>query len=123
MSVFSRDFCKREFTEKYKLTRHVKSQHGLASVAVNRLIDVIIMKCINKFVSLKLLGSGVVDILIQLQRDSKIIQVVLVGALNGTVNEYRLNLEDVQQDASNVIKESTFQVDNRTNEEVVRREL
>ena len=33
------------------------------------------------------------------------------GALNGTVNEYRLNLEDEQQDASNVLdvlKESTF---------------
>ena len=43
------------------------------------------------------------------------------GALNGTVNEYRLNLEDEQQDASNVLavlKESTFQMENRINEEV-----
>ena len=44
------------------------------------------------------------------------------GALNGTVNEHRLNLEDEQQDASNVLdvlKESTFQ--RRINEEVVKK--
>ena len=43
------------------------------------------------------------------------------GALNGIVNEYRLNLEDEQKDASNVLdvrKESTFQMENRINEEV-----
>ena len=42
------------------------------------------------------------------------------GALNGTVNEYRLNLEDEQPDASNVLdvlKESTVQRENRINEE------
>ena len=46
------------------------------------------------------------------------------GALNGTVNEYRLILTDEQQDASNVLdvlKESTFQVENRINEEVVKK--
>ena len=46
------------------------------------------------------------------------------GTLDGTVNEYRLNLEDEQQDASNVLdvlKESTFQVENRINEEVVKK--
>ena len=44
------------------------------------------------------------------------------GALNGTVNEYRLNLENEQQDASNaldVLKESTFQY--RINEEVTKK--
>ena len=38
------------------------------------------------------------------------------------MNEYRLNLEDEQQDASNVLdvlKESTFHVEKRINEEVV----
>ena len=46
------------------------------------------------------------------------------GALNGTVNEYRLNLEDEQQDASNVLdvlKESTFQMENRISEEVAKK--
>ena len=46
------------------------------------------------------------------------------GALNGTVNEYRLNLNDEQQDASHifdVLKESTFQVENRINEEVAKK--
>ena len=46
------------------------------------------------------------------------------GALDGTVNEYRLNLEDEQQNASNVLhvlKESTFQMENRINEEVVKK--
>ena len=45
------------------------------------------------------------------------------GALDGTVNEYRLNLEDEQQDASNVLdvlKESIFQMENRISEEVVK---
>ena len=40
------------------------------------------------------------------------------------MNEYRLILEDEQQDASNildVLKESTFQVENRINEEVVKK--
>ena len=46
------------------------------------------------------------------------------GALDGTVNEYRLNLEDEQQDTSNVLdvlKESTFQMENRISEEVVKK--
>ena len=46
------------------------------------------------------------------------------GALNGTVNEYRLNLEDEHQDASDVLdvlKESTFQMENRINEEVAKK--
>ena len=37
------------------------------------------------------------------------------GALDGTVNEYCLNLEDEQQDASNVLdvpNESNFQMEN-----------
>ena len=45
------------------------------------------------------------------------------GALDGTMNEFRLNLEDEQQDASNaldVLKESTFQVENKIHEEVVK---
>ena len=44
--------------------------------------------------------------------------------LHGTVNEYRLNLKDEQQDASsvlNVLKESTFQMENRMNEKVVKK--
>ena len=43
------------------------------------------------------------------------------GDLNGTVNEYGLNLEYEQKDASNVLdvlQESTFQMENRINEEV-----
>ena len=55
-----------------------------------------------------------VDILIQLQS----------GALNDTVNEYRLNLEDEQQDASNVLdvlKEYTSQMESRINEVVVKK--
>ena len=46
------------------------------------------------------------------------------GALDCTVNEYHLNLEDEQQNASNVLdilKESTFQVENRISEEVVKK--
>ena len=39
------------------------------------------------------------------------------------MNEYRLNLEDEQQDASNVLDvlESTFQMENKINEEVVKK--
>ena len=45
-------------------------------------------------------------------------------ALNGAVNEYRLNLEDEQQDASNVLdvlKESNFQMENRISKEVAKK--
>ena len=48
------------------------------------------------------------------------------GALEGTVNEYRLNLEDEEQDASNVLgilKESTFQMENRISEVVKKRSV
>ena len=53
--------------------------YGLAIAAANRSIDVIIMKCISGSACLKLLGSRVLDILIQLPRNSKIIQTVLVA--------------------------------------------
>ena len=46
------------------------------------------------------------------------------GGLNGTVNEYRLNLEDEQPDASkvlDVLKESPFQMENRIMEEVAKK--
>ena len=46
------------------------------------------------------------------------------GTLDSTVNEYRLNLEDEQQDSSNVLdvlKESTFQMENGINEEVAKK--
>ena len=71
------------------------------------------MKCINESACLKLLRN--VD---RRQRDNTS---RVGGALNGTVNEYRLNLEGEQQDASNVLdvlKEYTFQMENRINEEV-----
>ena len=114
MSVFSCDICKREFTEKYSSIRHVKDQHGgLASIAVNRIIDVIIMKCLNESACLKLLESGVVDHLDTTAKRLEDNTSRVGGALNGTVNEYSLNLEDEHQDASNVLdllKESTFQV-------------
>ena len=69
------------------------------------------MKCINESAYLK-------------QRDSRDNTSRDGGALNGTMNEYCLNLQDEQQDASNVLdvlKESTFQMENRINEEVVKK--
>ena len=45
-------------------------------------------------------------------------------ANSGTVNEYRLNREDEQQNASSVLdvlKESTFQMENRIIEEVAKK--
>ena len=46
------------------------------------------------------------------------------GAQYVTMNDYHLNLEDERQDASNVLdvlKESTFQMENRFNEEVAKK--
>ena len=74
---------------------------GLAILAANRLIDVIIMKCINGSVCLKLLGRGSSGLLDTTAKKLKDNTSHFGGALNGTVNEYRLNLEDEQQDSSN----------------------
>ena len=63
---------------------------GLAIVAANRLINMIIMKCISRSVCLILLGIAVVDILIQLQKKIKDNTSHVCGALHGIVNEYRL---------------------------------
>ena len=100
------------------------SKVGLAIVGANRLIDVLIMKCIDEFACLKLLGSGSDghrDTTAKKLRDNTN---SVGGALNDTVNEYRLNIEDEQQDASNVLdvlKESTLHMENRINEKVVKK--
>ena len=109
MSAFLCDICKQGFAEKYNLIHHVKNQHGWTC---HHLIGVIIMKCLFKTTG-KWSGG-------HLDTTSSPVG----GALNGTVNEYCLNLQDEQQDASNVLdvlKESTFQVENRINKEVVKK--
>ena len=86
--------------------------YGLVTVATNRVIDVIIM---NQRVGLfKTTGKRSGEHLDSTAKKLKDNISRVGGALNGTVNEYRLNLEDEQQDASNVLdvlKESTFQME------------
>ena len=125
--AFSCDICKREFTENRNLTRHVKEQHGnlwsshRCNQSFNRRDNYEIHQrvCLYKATgkrSGECLGTTVKKLKDNVSR---------VGdALDGTVNEYRLNLEGEQQDASNVLdilKESTFQVENRINKEVVKK--
>ena len=88
--------------------------YGLFIAATNRSIDVVIMKCISESVCLNYWEA-------EWWTSCRV-----GGALDGTVNEYRLNLEDEQQDASNVLgilKESTFQMENRISEVVKKRSV
>ena len=99
--------------------------YGLVIIVVNRLIDLIILECICGPACLKLLGSGVEHLEEGIPAKKLKDSVSCVGgALDGTLNDYCLNLEGDQQDASNVLnvlKESTFQMENRISEEVVKR--
>ena len=72
------DICKREFTEKYNLTRHVKSQHlccQRCSQTFNRRDNYEMHQRVRL---LKLLGNGERVMVEDRQGDSEIIQVVLV---------------------------------------------
>ena len=116
------DICKREFTEKYSFTRLVTSRHlwscQRCRQSFNRRDNYEMHQrvCLFKTTG-KCLRSGGHLTAKRLKDNTSHVG----GALNGTVNEYRLNLEDEQQNASNVLdvlKESTFQMENRINEEV-----
>ena len=105
--AFSCDICKREFTEKHNLTRHVKNQHG--NLWSCRRCNQSFNRCVNcevhqRVCLVKITGKRSDE---QLDSTAKILK----------DNISRVNLEDEQQDASNVLdvlKESTFQVENRT---------
>ena len=105
MSVFSCDICKREFTKKYSLTRHVKDRLGWSyhrcSQSFNRRGNYEMHQRVCLF------SGGHLDTTEKIIKNNTS---RVGGALNGTVSEYRINL-----------KESTFQVENRINEEVVKK--
>ena len=116
-----------ENTEKRSLIRHVKNHHGnlwschRCNQSFNRCDNYEMHQrvCLFKTTwkrSGEHLGTTTKKHQDNMSRDG--------GALNGTVNEYRLNLEGKQQDASNVLdvlKESTFQMENRIIEEVAKK--
>ena len=115
--------CKREFTEKYSLTRDVKSPHLCWSCKrcrqrFNQRDNYEMHQPVRLF---KTTGKRKSDGHLT-AKGLKHNTTHVVGAPNGTVNEYHLNLEDEQQDTSNVLegvlKESTFRMENRINEEV-----
>ena len=119
--TFSYDICKQEFTEKRSLTCHVKEQHGHhCNQSFNRRGNYQRVCLFNA--TRKRSGGHLQEGSIVKKLKDNVSHVG--GALDGTVNEYRLHLEDEQQDASNlldVLKESTFQVENRIKEEVVKK--
>ena len=125
--TFSCDICKREFTEKRDLTRHVKVHQGnlwschRCNKSFNRHDNYEIHQRVCLF---KTTGKRRGEHLDMATKKFKDNVSRVGGALNGTVNEYRLNLEDEPQDASNVLdvlKESTFQMENRISEEVAKK--
>ena len=103
--TYSCDICKRGFTEKRNLTRHVKEQHDnlwschRCNQSFNRRDNYEIHQrdCLFKTTG-KRSGEHLDTTVKKLKDNTRRVS----GALNGTVNEYRLNLEDEQQDASNV---------------------
>ena len=117
------DIFKREFTGKCSLTRLVKEHHGCWSCqrcrkSFNRRDNYEMHQRVCLF---KTTGNrkSVGHVTAKRLKDNTS---RAGGAPNGTVNEYRLNLEDEQQDDSNVLgvlKESTFHMEHRINEEVV----
>ena len=125
--TFSCDICKQEFTEKCCLTRHVKNQHGnlwschRCNQSFNRCDNYEMHQRVCLF---KTTGKTSGEHLDSTAKKLKDNTSLVGGALNGTVDEYCLNLEDEQQDASNVLdvlKESTFGMENRISEEVVKK--
>ena len=95
--AFSCDICKREFTEKRSLTRHMKNQHGnlwpcrRCNQSFNRGDNYEMNQRICLFKTTgkrngKYLGTTAKKLKDNINR--------VGGALNGSVNEYRLNLED-----------------------------
>ena len=125
--AFSCDICRREITEKRNLTRHVKEQHGnlwschCCNQSFNRRDNFEMHQQVCLFKTGKRSGGHLEeDTTVKKLKDT----VNRVGsAVDATVNEFRLNLEHEQQDASSVLdvlKESTFQMENRINEEVVK---
>ena len=123
--AFSCDICKRG--EKPNLTRHVKEHHGnlwschRCTQSLNRRDNYEMHQrvCLFKTTwerSGEHLGMAAKKLKDNISR--------VGGALYGTVNECRLNREDEQQDAPNVLdvlKESTFQMEHRIGEEVVKK--
>ena len=126
--AFSCDICDREFAEIRGLTRHMKNQHGnlwschRCSQSFNRHDN---YEMHHRVCLLKATGKrsgGHLSMVAAKKLKDNVNRVG--GALDGTVNNNRLNLEDEQQNSSNVLdvlKESTFQVENRINEEVAKK--
>ena len=127
--AFSCDICKRGFAEKRCLNRHVKELHGnlwsyhRCSQSFNRRDNYEMHQqvCLFKTIG-KRSGEDLEDGTTVKKLKDNVSRVA--DALDGTVSEYRLNLEDEQQDASNVLnglKGSTFQMENRINEEIAKK--
>ena len=129
--AFSCDICKQGFTEKLRLTRHMKEQHGNlwfchhCSQSFNRRDNFEMHQrvCLFKTTGKRSGGHLEEGTTVKKLKDSAS---RAGGALDGTVNEYRLNLEDEQQDASNVsnvLKEYTFQMENKLTRKLRRGKL
>ena len=97
--AFSCDICKREFTEKCSLTRHEKNQHGnlwschRCNQSFNRCYNYEMHQRVCLFKTTRKRSGEHLDSTAK-KLKGNISRVG--GALNGTVDENRLNLEDEQ---------------------------
>ena len=126
--AFSCYICDREFTENRSLTRHMKNQHGNLwschrySQSFNRHDNYEMHQRACPFKATGKRRGEHLSMVVAKKLEDNVNRVG--GALDGTVNEYRLKLEDEQQNAPNVLdvlKESIFQMENRINEDVAKK--
>ena len=124
--AFSCDICDREIIENHNLTRHMKNQHcnlwscHRCNQSSNRCDN---YEMHQRTCLFKTTGKRSGEHLGMTAKKLKDNVNCVGGALDGTLGEYRLELEGEQQDASNmlgVLKESTFQNENSISEEVAR---
>ena len=124
--VFLCDICKTEFTLKHNLTRHMKNQHGnlwscgRCNKTFNRCdtYEYHQRTCLFKTTGQRSNDDGEGSSSTKRFKD----RVNHVGgALNDTLVDYLLDLEDEPQDAGNilqVLKDSFFQLSNKIDEEL-----
>ncbi len=125
--AFFCDICNQAFTEKRSLTRHMKNQHGnlwscsRCSQNFTRYDNYQMHDRVCLFKSTGKRKAGPSEDNVKRFKDNVS---HIGGALDDTLADYRLNLEEDEQDAGNVLevlKDAIFQLKSRISEELIKK--